>query len=147
MNKALHEAKVHTSWINPNAEYDAAVGEFVARILDPDRRRPFLADFEPFQTDGQPLRHVQLARRRRCSKLTAPGVPDTYQGTELWDFSLVDPDNRRPVDYELRARLLEELAAGSRRPRWPDPRAGRAQGGWANQAVCHIAGRPVPAGP
>jgi (1->4)-alpha-D-glucan 1-alpha-D-glucosylmutase len=108
MNKALHEAKVHTSWINPDAEYDTAVGEFVGRVLDPEASAAFLADLTGFRrTVGHYGAFNSLAQTLvRC---TAPGVPDTYQGTELWDFSLVDPDNRRPVDYDLRARLLKEL--------------------------------------
>jgi (1->4)-alpha-D-glucan 1-alpha-D-glucosylmutase len=108
MNKALHEAKVHTSWINPNPEYDAAAAEFVARVLEPERPGAFLRDFEPFQKAvSQVGMFSSLAQT--LLKLTLPGVPDTYQGTELWDFSLVDPDNRRPVDYELRAQLLADL--------------------------------------
>ncbi|HKA06860.1 MAG TPA: malto-oligosyltrehalose synthase [Gemmataceae bacterium] len=108
MNKALHEAKVHTSWINPNPEYDAAAAEFVSRVLDPDRPGTFLREFEPFQKAiSQVGMFTSLAQT--LLKVALPGVPDTYQGSELWDFSLVDPDNRRPVDYELRARLLADL--------------------------------------
>ncbi len=108
MAKAQHEAKVHTSWINPNAEYDAAVREFVARILDERASAPFLADFRAFQ---RRVSHYGLfnSLAQTVLRITVPGVPDTYQGTELWDFSLVDPDNRRPVDYEHRQRLLAEL--------------------------------------
>jgi (1->4)-alpha-D-glucan 1-alpha-D-glucosylmutase len=108
MNKALHEAKRNTSWINPNPEYDQAAAEFIARILDPDSAGDFLADLESFQ---QTVSHFGMfnSLAQTLLKVTAPGVPDTYQGTELWDFSLVDPDNRRPVDYDLRRRLLESL--------------------------------------
>ncbi len=107
-HKALHEAKVHTTWINPNPEYDAAAEEFVARILDPDQSGPFVADFESFQrTINRCGMFNSLAQT--LIRVTAPGVPDTYQGTELWDFSLVDPDNRRPVDYDQRTRALSEL--------------------------------------
>ncbi len=108
MEKALHEAKVHTSWINPNEEYDKAVHEFVARILDEGAGRAFLDDFRAFQ---RRVSHYGLfnSLAQTLLRLTCPGVPDTYQGTELWDFSLVDPDNRRPVDYECRRRLLGEL--------------------------------------
>lgn len=108
MNKALHEAKVHTSWINPAPEYDAAASEFVARILDPERSGPFLADFAEFQ---RPVSHFGKLNSlaQTLLKITAPGVPDTYQGTELWDFSLVDPDNRRPVDYDSRVRSLQSI--------------------------------------
>ncbi len=108
MVKALHEAKVHTSWINPNPEYDNAIQEFVARILDEGRAGPFLHDFGAFQ---KRVSHYGLLNSlaQTLLKIAAPGVPDFYQGTELWDFSLVDPDNRRPVDYGHRRRLLAEL--------------------------------------
>jgi (1->4)-alpha-D-glucan 1-alpha-D-glucosylmutase len=117
MNKALHEAKVHTSWINPDAEYDEAVTEFINRILDSQKSEKFLADLREFH---QTVSHFGIfnSLAQTLIRCTAPGVPDTYQGTELWDFSLVDPDNRRPVDYEMRERLLRELderATGDRR--------------------------------
>jgi (1->4)-alpha-D-glucan 1-alpha-D-glucosylmutase len=110
MMKALHEAKVHTSWINPNQAYDEAVQHYVAHILDPQANQAFLDDFRVFQ------RRVSCgglfnSLSQTLLKLTAPGVPDTYQGTELWDFSLVDPDNRRPVDYACRQRMLQDLQA------------------------------------
>ena len=108
MSKATKEAKVHTSWINPNEEYDRALSEFVSGILKPGRQQHFLNEFTPLQQRvayyGQFNALSQL-----LLKLTAPGVPDIYQGNELWDFSLVDPDNRRPVDYQQRRRLLDEL--------------------------------------
>ena len=112
MLKALHEAKVHTSWINPNAEYDAAIQEFVGRILDEGGNRPFLDDFRAFQ---RRISHYGLLNSlsQTLLKLASPGVPDTYQGTELWDFSLVDPDNRRPVDYERRRRMLGDLRSAA----------------------------------
>lgn len=108
MEKATREAKVHTSWINPNEQYDEAVRRFVAGILDPRRSARFLEQLGSFSR-----RVAYFGRFNSLSqtliKLTAPGVPDLYQGCELWDLSLVDPDNRRPVDYGLRARLLGEL--------------------------------------
>jgi (1->4)-alpha-D-glucan 1-alpha-D-glucosylmutase len=115
MEKALHEAKVHTSWINPNTDYDHAVAAFVQRILDETANREFLDDFRAFQ---QRISHHGLynSLAQTLIKLTAPGVPDTYQGTELWDFSLVDPDNRRAVDYERRMRMLEELQSAAATP-------------------------------
>ncbi len=111
MNKVVHEAKVHTSWINPDAEYDAAIGEFVTRILDPEQSAEFLADLDDFCKSIQPAATLNSLSQTllRC---TAPGVPDTYQGTEVWDHSLVDPDNRRPVDYARIASLLESFDAG-----------------------------------
>jgi (1->4)-alpha-D-glucan 1-alpha-D-glucosylmutase len=108
MQKAMHEAKVHTSWINPNREYDEAVSAFVAAILDDSKSARFLQDFRVFQRQ---LHHWGLftSLAQALLKVTLPGVADVYQGGELWDFSLVDPDNRRPVDYALRQRMLSEL--------------------------------------
>ena len=94
MAKATREAKVHTSWINSNEAYDNAVQEFVAAILDPRRSRQFLRDLDEFQTIIARAGAVN-SLSQTVLKLTVPGVPDTYQGGELWDFSLVDPDNRR----------------------------------------------------
>jgi (1->4)-alpha-D-glucan 1-alpha-D-glucosylmutase len=112
MLKALHEAKVHTSWINPNAEYDEAVGEFVGRILDEAANRPFLDHFRAFQRRIAAY-GLYNSLSQTLLKFASPGVPDTYQGTELWDFSLVDPDNRRPVDYERRHRMLRDLKSAA----------------------------------
>jgi (1->4)-alpha-D-glucan 1-alpha-D-glucosylmutase len=108
MAKALHEAKVHTSWINPNPPYDQAVEKFIEAVLDRTRPNPFLESLLPFQ---EQIAEIGLynAMAQVALKITAPGVPDFYQGTELWDFSLVDPDNRRPVDYALRRHVLTEL--------------------------------------
>jgi (1->4)-alpha-D-glucan 1-alpha-D-glucosylmutase len=110
MEKATHEAKVHTSWINPNPAYDDGVRRFIVSVLDPVASGPFLADFQEFQ---RRVSHYGLltSLSQTLLKIASPGVPDTYQGTELWDFSLVDPDNRRPVDYGLRRRLLDEVKA------------------------------------
>src|SRR5204862_1509360 len=112
LEKALHEAKVHTSWVNPDAEYDAVVQTFVARVLDEAASGEFLGDVRAFV---RRVSHFGLfnSLAQTLLRITAPGVPDTYQGTELWDFSLVDPDNRRPVDYEHRRRLLGELQAAA----------------------------------
>ena len=108
MEKAMREAKVHTTWTSPNVEYESAVREFVERILDPARSGEFLADFANLQRQ---ISHWGLfnSLAQTLVRLAAPGVPDTYQGTELWDFSLVDPDNRRPVDYAHRAGMLRAL--------------------------------------
>ena len=108
MVKALHEAKVHSSWINPDSDYDDAVSRFIGLILNPDASSAFLEDFREFQ---RWVSHLGLFNSVAQSllRIASPGVPDTYQGTELWDFSLVDPDNRRPVDYEHRRRLLADL--------------------------------------
>ena len=111
MHKALHEAKAHSSWINPNPPYDEAIHRFTADVLNPEKSGPFLADLQAFI---RRVSHYGLLNSlaQALVKFTAPGVPDTYQGTELWDFSLVDPDNRQPVDFDLRAQLLDELKAG-----------------------------------
>lgn len=107
MLKAIHEAQVHTSWINPNEEYDQAVSAFVRGVLSAENGA-FLTDFAQFQAR---IAHVGVfnALTQQLLKLTSSGVPDIYQGTELWDFSLVDPDNRRPVDFADRAQLLGDL--------------------------------------
>jgi (1->4)-alpha-D-glucan 1-alpha-D-glucosylmutase len=107
--KAIHEAKVETSWINPAARYDEAILSFAAAVLDPARSAQFLVDFTRFQTRVAAFGALN-SLAQLLIKVTAPGVPDFYQGTELWDLSLVDPDNRRPVDWALRRRLLEDLA-------------------------------------
>lgn len=108
MRKAIKEAKVHTSWINPNEAYDAAVQKFVEQVLTGPHAGRFLATFVPFQR-----RVAQLGALNSLAqvalKCVAPGVPDFYQGTELWDLNLVDPDNRRPVDFAQRSAYLEEL--------------------------------------
>ena len=110
MCKAMREAKVQTSWANPNPEYEKAVTDFVRALLDDSGPNPFLEDFRavlaPVAWAGY-LNSLGMV----TVKLASPGVPDTYQGNELWDFSLVDPDNRRPVDYARRQAVLGELEA------------------------------------
>jgi (1->4)-alpha-D-glucan 1-alpha-D-glucosylmutase len=108
MLKAIKESKSHTSWTEPNAAYEEATSAFVKRTLDRDVSHSFLDDFASFQRNTS-FFGVFNSLAQVVLKLAAPGVPDFYQGTELWDFSLVDPDNRRPVDYELRRRWLGEL--------------------------------------
>jgi len=108
MLKATREAKVHTSWVNPNEEYDAAVREFIARVLPDTPDDPFLKELLLLQQRVAFFGYFN-ALSQVLLKLTCPGVPDVYQGTELWDLSLVDPDNRRPVDYRHRRELLAEL--------------------------------------
>jgi (1->4)-alpha-D-glucan 1-alpha-D-glucosylmutase len=112
MNKVVHEAKVNLSWVNSDPEYAAALNAFVARILTPCyRRRPnvFRQEMEQFV---YPIQYfgAMNSLAQTLIKITAPGVPDIYQGNEIWDFSLVDPDNRRPVDFEKRQRLAKELS-------------------------------------
>lgn len=108
MLKAVREAKVHTSWQNPYEEYEAALDAFLGDILDPIKNAAFFRDFLPFQRRTAGHGRVN-GLAQTLLKLAAPGVPDTYQGTEIWDFSLVDPDNRRPVDYKLRESMLDDL--------------------------------------
>lgn len=107
MRKAIREAKVHTSWINENLGYERAVNDFISRTLRGRRSARFLEAFLPYQQ-----RVARFGALTSLAQLVlkgvAPGVPDFYQGTELWDLNLVDPDNRRPVDFALRERLLEE---------------------------------------
>lgn len=114
MLKAVKEAKAHTSWINPNAAYEEAVCHFVASMLGNTRQNPFLADFVPFQ---QRVARFGMwnSLAQTLLKLTSPGVPDIYQGTEIWDLSLVDPDNRRPVDYRKRRDLLRRVVGAAKR--------------------------------
>jgi (1->4)-alpha-D-glucan 1-alpha-D-glucosylmutase len=108
MRKALREAKVHTSWTWVHAAYEQAVDTFIARLLDDTVSRAFLEDFRVLHTTVA-LYGLWNSLAQTLLKLTVPGVPDIYQGCELWDFSLVDPDNRRPVDYALRQQYLAEL--------------------------------------
>ncbi|HYC46451.1 MAG TPA: malto-oligosyltrehalose synthase, partial [Burkholderiales bacterium] len=108
MLKAVREAKVHTSWVNPSEAYENGVTAFVRALLDDRARNLFLKDLRAHARDiawfGM-LNSLSMT----LLKLTSPGVPDIYQGNETYDLSLVDPDNRRPVDYAMRARMLEEL--------------------------------------
>ncbi|MGA8493756.1 MAG: malto-oligosyltrehalose synthase [Terriglobales bacterium] len=106
--KAAREAKEHTSWANANTEYEDALGKFTRAILQRDGNHEFLNDFEEFQR--RIARAGAFNSLSQCLlKLSSPGVPDIYQGNEQFEFSLVDPDNRRPVDYDRRRRMLEEL--------------------------------------
>ncbi|HEY1192159.1 MAG TPA: malto-oligosyltrehalose synthase [Gemmata sp.] len=122
--KATREAKVHTSWITANEGYDQAVARFVEESLTGPRSREFLTRFVPFQ---RRIAHAGMvnALAQLVLKIASPGVPDFYQGTELWELSLVDPDNRRPVDYAHRTALLDELEPylDDRAPKSPDERS------------------------
>lgn len=108
--KAVREAKVHTAWLKPDTEYEEAFLRFAEEILRAGPKNEFLPSFLPFQR--------RIARfgifnslAQTLLKITAPGIPDFYQGTELWDLSLVDPDNRRPVDFRHRQAALKQIAA------------------------------------
>ncbi len=108
MRKALREAKTTTSWTTPNEAYEKAVLQFVGEVLAPSGRNPFLADLDEF-VRALAVPGFLNGLGQTLLKLTSPGVPDIYQGTELWDFSLVDPDNRRAVDFGMRQRMLARL--------------------------------------
>ena len=114
LEKSTREAKRNTSWTDPNPTYDAALARFVGRCLaDPAFISTVDATVGPLVDAGRSAALAQLALQ-----LLASGVPDVYQGSELWDLSLVDPDNRRPVDYEVRIRLLAEVGALGARDAW-----------------------------
>jgi (1->4)-alpha-D-glucan 1-alpha-D-glucosylmutase len=143
MEKATREAKQHTSWTAPQQAYEAALRAFITGALaDPE----FTAVVERFvRAVLWPGRVVSLAQT--LIKLTAPGVPDVYQGTELWSLSLVDPDNRRPVDYQTRRQLLEAARRAG-----PEEALARADEGlpklWLVQrALALRAERPAAFGP
>lgn len=106
--KAVREAKVHTAWLKPDNEYEDAFVSFARAVLESGDGDPFFDSFLPFQ---RKVAHygVLNSLSQTLIKVTSPGVPDFYQGTELWDLTLVDPDNRRPVDFPLREGLLEEI--------------------------------------
>jgi (1->4)-alpha-D-glucan 1-alpha-D-glucosylmutase len=123
MAKALHEAKINTSWIQPNEEWDSAMHDFVAKILTAPRNK-FLPIFLPVAKQIARLGAIN-SLTQTLLKLTSPGVPDIYQGNEIWNYSLVDPDNRRPVDYNRRREMLASLQGATPDElmrAWPDGR-------------------------
>jgi (1->4)-alpha-D-glucan 1-alpha-D-glucosylmutase len=110
MQKALREAKVHTSWINPDLSYENAVELFIRKSIGSGSRDRFMDDFFELCKTVAFYGHLN-SLSQTLLKMTAPGLPDFYQGSELWDLSMVDPDNRRPVDFDQRVRMIEELRA------------------------------------
>lgn len=106
--KAVREAKVHTEWLKPDLAYEEAFTKFATALLAPEEDNRFIPEFVPF---AQKVAYCGVfnSLSQTLLKFAAPGVPDCYQGTELWDLSFVDPDNRRPVDFARRQRLLHEL--------------------------------------
>jgi (1->4)-alpha-D-glucan 1-alpha-D-glucosylmutase len=108
MVKAVREAKVFTSWLWPNPEYEDALLKFIDSILEISNQNEFLPDFLQFEKQIAYYGFIN-SLAQVLLKTTSPGVPDFYQGTELWDLSLVDPDNRRPVDFQRRIKLLDDL--------------------------------------
>jgi (1->4)-alpha-D-glucan 1-alpha-D-glucosylmutase len=107
LEKSVREAKLHSNWASPNADYEAALQAFARLALDP-ATPGFFEAFLPFAR-GVAALGVRNSLAQTVLKLTVPGMPDLYQGCDLWDFSMVDPDNRRPVDFEARIRALEAL--------------------------------------
>ena len=133
--KASREAKQDTSWTSPNQRWDEALVAFIDALFDEERSAAFLQDLRAFHANLVPF-GILNSLAQTLIKITAPGVPDFYQGTELWDLSLVDPDNRRPVDFAQRRRMLEELnrdieattdAAALARRLMQDPADGRVK--------------------
>ena len=110
--KAVREAKVHTAWLRPDEEYEQAYLSFIDRILED--KSDFLQQFKPWQQKIAEY-GIYNSLSQVLIKNTAPGVPDLYQGAELWELSLVDPDNRRPVDYQKRREFLQDIKAQSDR--------------------------------
>ncbi len=120
--KALREAKQRTNWLAPNEAYEAGCRDFLFDILAPQRREGFLGELAAFVADIAPAGALN-SLLQTLLRLSSPGVPDLYQGSELWDFSLVDPDNRRPVDYDMRAAALGAgETAGALLASWRDAR-------------------------
>ncbi len=143
LQKAVREAKVHTSWTEQNKTYETAVYKFSDAVL---ADRNFLADFEAFTKNLiAPGRVNSLSQT--LIKLTAPGVPDIYQGSELWDLRLVDPDNRTPVDFLLRRHLLEEMPGLSANEVLEKMDSGLPKL-WIIQRALHLRkSKPLPFGP
>jgi (1->4)-alpha-D-glucan 1-alpha-D-glucosylmutase len=126
MRKSMREAKLHSSWAAPDEAYEQAMLGFVRDALDTSGSAAFFESFLPFQARVAEL-GVENSLVQAALKLTLPGMPDIYQGAELWDFSLVDPDNRRPVDFAARAGLLAQVEAALARDRGAAIRGLRAQ--------------------
>ncbi|MBP5975763.1 malto-oligosyltrehalose synthase [Brasilonema sp. CT11] len=106
--KAIREAKVHTEWLRENSVYENAFTDFVTAVFEPLKDNPFLKEFLPFQRWVAEY-GIYNTLSQTLLKITSPGVPDFYQGTELWDYSLVDPDNRRPVNFKTRQSYLKAI--------------------------------------
>jgi (1->4)-alpha-D-glucan 1-alpha-D-glucosylmutase len=131
MDKALKEAKLNTSWANPHDEYDRAAADFVRKLLNVQSSSAFLQDLDAFVRIIADAGWIN-SLGQCVLKCSAPGCPDFYQGSELWDFHLVDPDNRGPVDFSRRCRMLMELRqraegelpalAADMLSSWPDER-------------------------
>jgi (1->4)-alpha-D-glucan 1-alpha-D-glucosylmutase len=124
--KALREAKRHTGWAAPNEVYEQACQDFLTQMLDPSRPSQLAHEVAGLVDRIAPAGCLN-GLSQLILRVSAPGIPDLYQGTEFWDFSLVDPDNRRPVDFAAREASLREAAAPARlMPRWRDGRVKQA---------------------
>ena len=112
--KAVREAKFHTAWLRPDSVYEEGYLAFIDKILNPSENNKFLQEFRKFK---QKIAFYGIfnSLSQTLIKITSPGLPDFYQGTELWDFSLVDPDNRRPVDYQKRIEFIQEIKSRSQK--------------------------------
>jgi maltooligosyltrehalose synthase len=127
---------VYTRWTLPNTAHENALKTFVASVLEPGGSNPFLRDFAAFQRSiGQ--RGMVNGLAQTLIKIISPGIPDFYQGSELWDLRLVDPDNRQPVDF---AKRVSMLAQAIRSKCVPSRRFGARLGGRSHQTLCHLEG-------
>jgi (1->4)-alpha-D-glucan 1-alpha-D-glucosylmutase len=117
--KSVREANLRSNWVRPNAPYEEAATSFMRRLFEEPIRSIFLRELRAITADAALVAMISSLALTTL-RLTSPGIPDTYQGCELWDTSMVDPDNRRDVDFALRRRILDELRAGFERE---DPRA------------------------
>jgi (1->4)-alpha-D-glucan 1-alpha-D-glucosylmutase len=143
MEKSAREAKRYTYWTSPDDAYEGALHHFVAGILNDEA---FVADLESFITPLlEPARITSIAQT--LLKMTAPGIPDIYQGSELWDLSLVDPDNRRPVDYCRRRELLKLLDGATPECIWSESQSGLPKLWVIRQALSLRQSRPELFGP
>lgn len=124
--KACREARERTNWHDPDEEYEAGVADFVAGLLTRARSGPFLDSLADLAAEAAEIAMVS-GLAQTLLRVTSPGVPDTYQGTELWGDNLVDPDNRRPVDFERRQALLAEIAAADPGELFASRRDGRVK--------------------
>lgn len=136
--KASREAKLRTSWVDRDPAYDVALADFVRALHDDER---FLAELEEWVARVRVPGQVNSLAMQLLS-MTLPGVPDIYQGCELWDLSLVDPDNRRPVDFAARCRVLDEVEATDPSSWWPDPGDGRSKLAIVHRTLQLRAARP-----
>ncbi|MBK9307932.1 MAG: malto-oligosyltrehalose synthase [Nitrospira sp.] len=141
--KIIREAKLHTSWTAPQKEYEQAIRTYVTRLYEDPQ---FIDDLTQFAAGLEPQGQV-TSLSQTLLKLTAPGIPDLYQGTELWSYSLVDPDNRRPVDYGLRKTLLRDLEKLSADEIWQRRKEGLPKLWLIRQGLRLRRNRPKPFGP